>query len=59
MNSNLIALVLAAGLAGLTYHYIGRRLGYSNTKRVWIVTGSVFVAGYLILIITLTQVAHL
>ena len=58
MSNNIIALILGAGLAGLNYHYIGKRLGYSNPKRVWATTGAVFVFGYLVFISLFTWVIH-
>lgn len=59
MSKNLIALILAAGLAALAYQFIGRRLGYSgNSSRVWIMVASVFVAGYLVLITAFTWLVH-
>ncbi|MGH7234516.1 MAG: hypothetical protein ACREF7_03685 [Candidatus Saccharimonadales bacterium] len=48
MSRNVIALILAAGLAGFSYHYVGRRQGYSNPKQVWWTTGFVFLIGYLL-----------
>jgi hypothetical protein len=59
MNTNVIALILGAGLAGLTYHYIGRRIGYSNPKQVWVMTGSVFVVGYLVFLLLFAWVIHI
>ena len=59
MSRNFIAIILGAGVAALAYRYIGQRLGYGNTKRVWVVTGSVFVIGYLIFISTLLWLIHI
>ena len=59
MNSNIISLILGAGAAAFNYHYIGKRLGYSNTKKVWITTVVVFVIAYLIFLSTLVWVFHL
>ncbi len=58
MNRNFIALILAAGLGALSYRYIGRRQGYSNLKQVWLIVGSVFIIGYLILISTFIWLVH-
>ncbi len=58
MNNNVIALILGIGAAALNYHYIGKRLGYTNTKRVWITTLAVFVVMYLIFLSTFTWVVH-
>ncbi len=58
MNRNLIALILAAGLGGLSYRFIGRRQGYSNLKQVWLIVGSVFVIGYLVLISAFIWLFH-
>lgn len=58
MSKNLIAIIVAAGVAAFAYHKIGRSIGYGNPKRVWIVSGSVFVVCYLVLIVTFTWVLH-
>lgn len=58
MSKNLIALILAAGAAALAYSVLGKRVGYSNSSRVWVVTGSVFVLGYIIIITALVWVIH-
>lgn len=50
MSKNLIAFIFAAGAAALCYNYMGKRIGYGNTRRVWTVTISVFVVAYLIIV---------
>ena len=59
MGKNFIAIILAAGLAGLTYSTIGKRLGYSSNNRTWIATAAVFIGGYIVFLITFTWVIHI
>ena len=56
MSKNLIALIFAAGLGALTYSQLGKRIGYSDTKRVWTIIGIVFVLAYIVILMTLTWV---
>lgn len=58
MSQNLIAIILAAGIAAFVYSKVGKRLGYGNTRRVWAVVGIVFVAAYLVFLVTFTWVVH-
>lgn len=51
--------MLAAGAAGVTYSKFGPRLGYGNTKNVWMVTGIAFVMTFLVFIILLKFVIQL
>ena len=59
MNHSLVALILAIGAAALNYSYIGKHIGYSNSKRVWITTLAVFVVAYLIVWSTFAWNVHL
>jgi hypothetical protein len=39
----LYSLFLGAGVAGLAYTRLGRRVGYGNQQNVWIIVGVAFV----------------
>lgn len=39
----LYAVFFGAGVAGVAYTRLGRRVGYGNTQNVWLVTGVIFV----------------
>ncbi len=39
----LYAIFFGAGVAGVAYSRLGRRVGYGNTQNVWIVVGVIFV----------------
>jgi hypothetical protein len=39
----LYALFFGAGVAGVAYSRLGRRVGYGNSGNVWLITGVVFV----------------
>jgi hypothetical protein len=39
----LYALFFGAGVAGVAYTRLGRRVGYSNQQNVWLIVGVVFV----------------
>ena len=59
MSPFLLSLMLAAGSAGFVYAKAGPRLGYGNTKNVWLMTGISFALVFLVFIILLTFVVHL
>lgn len=39
----LYSLFFGAGIAGVAYSRLGRRVGYGNEQSVWIIVGVVFV----------------
>jgi hypothetical protein len=39
----LYAIFFGAGVAGVAYTRLGKRVGYGNTQNVWLVTGVIFV----------------
>lgn len=47
MSNWIVALMLAAGVAGWVYSKMSRRLGYGNTQSLWIVVAAAFVAVFL------------
>lgn len=51
--------MFAAGSAAFVYAKVGPRLGYGNTKNVWLLTGVAFGLIFLVFIILLTFVIHL
>lgn len=58
MNSNLISLVIGIAAGAVVYTFVGKRIGYGNTRRVWTAVGLVFIVAYIIVLLTLTQVVH-
>lgn len=59
MSNLLIALIFSAGAGALVYSQIGKRLGYSNTKRVWTLVLATFAIVFIMLIITFTFLVHI
>jgi hypothetical protein len=43
MSNLLYAIFFGAGIAGLAYSKLGRRVGYGNSQNVWLIVGVVFV----------------
>jgi len=58
MSNFLISFILAAGAGALVYSQIGKRVGYGNTQRVWILVISTFLIVLILLLITFTWVIH-
>ena len=54
----LIACLFGAGVAGVTYTRMGRRLGYTNTQNVNLVVGVVFVLATIVFYTILATVAN-
>ena len=50
--------MLAAGSAAFVYAKAGPRLGYGNTKNVWLITGITFGMVFLVFIILLKFVIN-
>lgn len=44
----LYAIFFGAGVAAVAYSRLGRRVGYSNTQNVWVITGVIFVVSTII-----------
>ncbi len=36
MSNNIFSLIIASGAAAFVYTQMGKRIGYGNTSRVWI-----------------------
>ena len=56
MSKNIIALIFAAGFGALAYTQLGKRIGHTDTKKVWTVVGLIFVLAYIVIILTMTWV---
>lgn len=39
----LYAIFFGAGVAGVAYSRLGRRVGYGNSQNVWLIVGVIFV----------------
>jgi len=59
MSPLILAIIFSAGVGALVYSQIGKRIGYSNTQRVWTLVGGSFVLAFIILMITFTYVVHI
>lgn len=59
MGNVLTSLFIAAGLAGLAYSKLGRRVGYGNSSSVWALVGIVFGLSFLVMIILLNTLVDL
>jgi hypothetical protein len=44
----LYAIFFGAGIAGIAYSRLGRRVGYTNTQNVWTIVGVVFIIASII-----------
>ncbi len=51
MGTTLTALMLSAGVAGLVYSLLGKRIGYGNSQAVWTLTGIGFVMTFVVILI--------
>jgi hypothetical protein len=49
----------AAGIAGFAYTKMGPRLGYGNTKSVWMFVGLAFILSFIFFYTFITYVVHL
>lgn len=58
MSHSLIEFIMSAGVAAVAYSQFGKRIGYSNSKQLWIIVGITFLASWIFLFITLTFVIH-
>jgi len=54
----LIACLFGAGIAGVTYTRMGRRLGYANTQNVNLIVGIAFVLSTIVFYTILVTVAN-
>jgi hypothetical protein len=59
MSDFLISLFIAAGVAAFVYSRMGPRLGYGNTKTLWILVSISFVFVFLFLITLLKYVLNI
>ena len=48
MNNLLVSLCFGAGVAGIAYSRLGRRVGYGNTQNVVIIVGVIFIIATII-----------
>ena len=51
MGTTLTALMLSAGIAGLIYSQLGKRVGYGNGKQVWTLVGIGFAVSFVVILI--------
>lgn len=58
MSDNIIAFIIAAGFGALIYSKLGKRVGYTNSKRLWTVVIGIFVVIYPLTFITLRYMLH-
>jgi hypothetical protein len=58
MNS-MFSFFFAAGIAGFAYTKMGPRLGYGNTKSVWMFVGLAFILSFIFFYTFITYVVHL
>jgi len=58
MSNFYISFILAAGVGALVYSQIGKKMGYSNAKRVWTLVLATFLVALIVLMITFTWVIH-
>jgi hypothetical protein len=58
MSDTLVALIIAAGASGITYSKIGRRLGYGNSGKLWMIIALAFVLTFVIMITLLELVLN-
>ena len=54
MSNTFISLIFAAGAGLVVYSIVGKRLGYSNTGRVWSVVLAVAIFAYIVVYLTIT-----
>ncbi|HEY1063709.1 MAG TPA: hypothetical protein VGE30_00240 [Candidatus Saccharimonadales bacterium] len=59
MSDILIALFIAAGVAGLAYSKLGRRVGYANSANVWTLVAVAFVLAFLVVLILVNTLISL
>lgn len=59
MGNALLSLFVAAGVAGLAYSKLGRRVGYGNSANVWTIVGVIFGLTFLVMIILLNTLVSL
>ena len=56
MFSNvIISLILGAGAGAFTYSKLGKRIGYGNTKRLWLTIAIVFAIFFILILLTLSN----
>ena len=51
MGTFLTALMLSAGIAGLVYSQLGKRVGYGNGQQVWTLVGIGFFVSFVVIMI--------
>lgn len=59
MGDVLTSLFIAAGLAGVAYAKLGRRVGYGNQQSVWMLVGATFAFSFLVVFILLNTLVSL
>lgn len=55
MNNALIALMLAAGVAGFVYTKVGRNTGNADPKQTYLVAGLVGAIAFVVTLVTLNM----
>ena len=59
MGDVLTSLFIAAGVAGLAYSKLGRRVGYGNSANVWTLVAVVFALTFAVVMILLNTLVSL
>lgn len=59
MSNALLALFVAAGVAGLAYSKLGKRVGYGNQKNVWTLVAISFIISYIVVFLTINTLLDL
>ena len=59
MSNALLSLFLAAGIAGLVYSKMGRRVGYGNAGNVWTLVALSFAMSFIIVFVLLKTLVSL
>jgi hypothetical protein len=59
MSDAVISLMLAAGISGITYTRLGRRIGYSNSSSVFKILVIVFIITFIVILTLLEFVLNI
>lgn len=50
MSNVLVAFFMAAGVAAFAYSRLGRRVGYGNSQKVWVIVAISFVITFIVVL---------
>lgn len=59
MSNTLISFFIAAGVGGFVYSKMGRRIGYGNSRSVWLTVAVAFCLAFLFMWTLLHYLIHL